>query len=148
MHQIVSEHYQSTCTPQPSVSKFPPITPSVDKNAFAGQEEACLPPELCSNCSHGCKVYISSAFFSTLMPPQFSPSLCYSLFWKLMQLGLCPEAAGHVREMKDMLIAVSNELLDNATNLNSEEIEKLRQDRFVLIFVTSFPPFIQRGGGV
>ncbi|XWS54876.1 hypothetical protein CRYUN_Cryun10bG0127200 [Craigia yunnanensis] len=100
--QIVSGHYQSTCTPQPSVSKFPSITPSVDKNAFAGQEEACLPPELCSNCSHGCK------------------------------LGLCPEAEGHVQEMKDMLIAVSNELLDNATNLSPEEIEKLRQDRLQL----------------
>ncbi|KAK8259160.1 hypothetical protein V6Z12_D13G037900 [Gossypium hirsutum] len=99
--QIVSEHYQSTCTPQPSVSKFPPITPSVDKNAFAGQE-TCLPPELCSNCSHGCK------------------------------LGHCPEAASHVQEMKDMLIAVSNELLDNATNLSSEQIEKLRQDRLQL----------------
>ncbi|XWS67950.1 hypothetical protein CRYUN_Cryun04dG0048600 [Craigia yunnanensis] len=100
--QIVSEHYQSTCTPQPSVSKFPPITPSVDKNAFAGQEEACLPPELCSNCSHGFK------------------------------LGLCPEAASHVQEMKDMLIAVSNELLDNATNMSPEQIEKLRQDRLQL----------------
>ncbi|GMI88192.1 hypothetical protein like AT1G10930 [Hibiscus trionum] len=100
--QIVSEHYQSTCTPQPSVSKFPPITPSVDKSAFAGQEEAYLPPELCSNCSHGCK------------------------------LGNCPEAASHVQEMKDMLIAVSNELLDNAANLSPEQIEKLRQDRLQL----------------
>ncbi|KAK8624994.1 hypothetical protein V6N13_089878 [Hibiscus sabdariffa] len=100
--QIVSEHYQSTCTPQPSVSKLPPITPSVDKNALAGQEEASLPPELCSNCTHGCK------------------------------LGHCPEAASHVQEMKDMLIAVSNELLDNAANLSPEQIEKLRQDRLQL----------------
>ncbi|XP_022763289.1 ATP-dependent DNA helicase Q-like 4A [Durio zibethinus] len=100
--QIVSEHYQSTCTPQPSVTKFPPITPSLDKNAFAGQEEACLPPELSSKCSHGCK------------------------------LGLCPEAASHVQDMKDILIAVSNELLDNATSLSPEQIEKLRQDRLQL----------------
>ncbi|GMI83623.1 hypothetical protein like AT1G10930 [Hibiscus trionum] len=100
--QIVSEHYQSTCTPQSSVSKFPPITPCVDKNALAGQEEANLPPELCSNCIHGCK------------------------------LGHCPEAASHVQEMKDMLIAVSNELLDNAANLSPEQIEKLRQDRLQL----------------
>ncbi|XVF67681.1 hypothetical protein PTKIN_Ptkin10aG0141100 [Pterospermum kingtungense] len=100
--QIVSEHYQSTCTPQPSISKFPPITPTVDKNSFAGQEEVSLPPELCSTCSHGCK------------------------------LGLCPEAAGHVQQMKDMLISVSNELLDNAPNLSPEEIEKLRQDRLQL----------------
>ncbi|KAK6240973.1 hypothetical protein SCA6_006362 [Theobroma cacao] len=99
--QIVSKHYQSTCTPQPSVSKFPPIA-QMDKNAFAGEEEACLPTELCSNCSHGCK------------------------------LGLCPEAASHVQEMKDKLIAVSNELLDNASNLSPEQIEKLREDRLQL----------------
>ncbi|XVE49096.1 hypothetical protein DITRI_Ditri01bG0054600 [Diplodiscus trichospermus] len=100
--QIVSEHYQSTCTPQPSVSKFPPVTPTMDKNAFLGLEEACLPPELCSNCNHGCK------------------------------LGLCTDAASHVQEMKDMLISVSNELLDNVTNLSPEQIEKLRQDRLQL----------------
>ncbi|OMP01612.1 hypothetical protein COLO4_11772 [Corchorus olitorius] len=100
--QIVSEHYQSTCTLQPSVSKFPPITPSVDKKAFSGQEEPRLPPELCSICSHGC------------------------------QLGLCPEAASHLQEKKDMLIAVSNELLDNATNLSPDQIEKLRQNRLQL----------------
>ncbi|XVE93247.1 hypothetical protein REPUB_Repub01dG0173900 [Reevesia pubescens] len=102
LDQIVSQHHQSNCIPQPSVSKFPPITPSADKNAFTQQEEACLPPELCSNCSHGCK------------------------------LGLCPEAASHLQEMKDMLIDVSNELLDNATNLSPEQIEKLLQDRLRL----------------
>ncbi|KAK9044368.1 hypothetical protein V6N11_072674 [Hibiscus sabdariffa] len=100
--QIVSEHYLLTCTPRPSVSRFPPITPRVDKSAFAEEEEACLPPELCSNCSHGCK------------------------------LGHCPEAASHMQEMKDTLIAVSNELLDNVTNLSPEQIEKLRQDRLQL----------------
>lgn len=47
-----------------------------------------------------------------------------------MQLGLCPEATGHLQEMKDMLIAVSNELLDNATELNPGQIDKLRQERF------------------
>ncbi|GLT86281.1 hypothetical protein SLE2022_044270 [Rubroshorea leprosula] len=99
--QIVSEHYQSVCTPQPSISKFPPITPTVDRYNMA-QEEACLPPELCSVCSHGCK------------------------------LGLCPEAANHVQEMKDMLIAVSNELLDNVADLSPQKIEKLRQDRLQL----------------
>ncbi|XWS62821.1 hypothetical protein CRYUN_Cryun06bG0043500 [Craigia yunnanensis] len=90
--QIVSERYQSTCTPQPSVSKFPPFIPSVDKNA-------CL------------LNYAQTA---------------------LMGLGLCPEAASHVQEMKDMLIAVSNELLDNAANLSPEQIEKLRQGRLQL----------------
>lgn len=62
-----------------------------------------------------------------------------------MQLGHCREAASHVQEMKDMLIAVSNELLDNATNLSPEQTEKLRRDRFVLKFVISFLHFISRG---
>jgi hypothetical protein len=55
--QIV-EQYQSTCTPQPSISKLPPITPTVDKK-FAGQDASCLPPELCSNCSHGLQVCVA-----------------------------------------------------------------------------------------
>lgn len=46
-----------------------------------------------------------------------------------MQLGLCPEAANHLQEMKDNLIAISNELLDNGENLSSTQIAKLRQDR-------------------
>lgn len=74
--------------------------------------------------------------------------ILYSWFWKLMQLGLCPEAASHVQEMKDKLIAVSNELLDNASNLSPEQIEKLREDRFVLLpptmFVICCPPSMTR----
>ncbi|OAY39796.1 ATP-dependent DNA helicase Q-like 4A isoform X1 [Manihot esculenta] len=100
--QIVMEHYQSTSTPQPSVSKFPPITPTADKNNFMRSEETFLPSELCQNCNHGFK------------------------------LGLCPEAANHLQEMKDMLISVSNELLDNTANLSPAQIEKLRQDRLQL----------------
>jgi len=46
-----------------------------------------------------------------------------------MQLGLCPEAAIHLQELKDNLIAISNELLDNSENLNSTQISKLRHDR-------------------
>ncbi|TXG64063.1 hypothetical protein EZV62_011057 [Acer yangbiense] len=99
--QIVMEHYQSTCTPQPSISKLPPITPNADNDKFGRQDDACLTPELCSNCNHGFK------------------------------LGLCPEATGHIQEMKDMLIAISNELLDNA-DLSPVQIEKLRQDRLQL----------------
>ncbi|GMP39290.1 hypothetical protein CsSME_00010182 [Camellia sinensis var. sinensis] len=99
--QIVLEHYQSTCTPQPSISKLPPITPTVGKNN-AARDETCLPPELCSNCSHG------------------------------SMLGLCPEASNHLQDMKDMLIAISNELLDNAADLSSDQIEKLRHDRLKL----------------
>ncbi|KAJ4717333.1 DNA helicase, ATP-dependent [Melia azedarach] len=100
--QIVMEHYQSACTPQPSISKLPPITPTADNNKFSGKNDPCLPPELCSNCNHGFK------------------------------LGLCPEAASHIQEMKDMLIAISNELLDNATALSPAQIEKLRQERLQL----------------
>nr|KYP63184.1 ATP-dependent DNA helicase hus2/rqh1 [Cajanus cajan] len=58
-----------------------------------------LPPELCLDCIHGYK------------------------------LGLCPEAASHLQELKDNLIAISNELLDNSENLNSTQIAKLRNDR-------------------
>lgn len=63
------------------------------------QDESCLPEELRSNCSHGLK------------------------------LGLCPDAARHLQEMKDNLIAISNELLDNVTELTPEAVEKLRHDR-------------------
>lgn len=52
--QIVMD-YQSSGTPRPSVSKFPPITPVVKANDTR-PEETCLPPELCVNCSHGFKV--------------------------------------------------------------------------------------------
>ncbi|KAF9685004.1 hypothetical protein SADUNF_Sadunf03G0009200 [Salix dunnii] len=103
--QIVLEHYQATCTPQPPISKFPPITPTADQNSFTRPEEISVPPELCSNCSHGLK------------------------------LGLCPEAAKHLQEMKDMLIAVSNDLLDNAAELSQAQIDKLRQDRFALLCI-------------
>ncbi|KAL5176217.1 ATP-dependent DNA helicase Q-like 4A [Glycine soja] len=96
--QIVEEH-QSTCTPKPSISKFPPITPTADKDNFARQGDNVLPPELCLDCIHGYK------------------------------LGFCPEAASHLQEMKDNLIAISNELLDNGENLNSTQIAKLRHDR-------------------
>ncbi|KAF3444465.1 hypothetical protein FNV43_RR14157 [Rhamnella rubrinervis] len=96
--QIV-EQYQSTCTPQPSISKLPSITPTLDKGNFVRHGESCLPPELCSNCSHGFK------------------------------LGICPEAASHLQEMKDMLITISNELLDNFNDLSPGKIEKLREDR-------------------
>ncbi|XP_021901514.1 ATP-dependent DNA helicase Q-like 4A isoform X2 [Carica papaya] len=100
--QIVMEHYQSTCTPQPSISMFPPRMPNVERNSSAREEESCLPPELCSKCIHGFKV------------------------------GVCPEACTHVQEIKDQLIAISNELLDNAAELTKEQLEELRQDRLRL----------------
>ncbi|KAF8376948.1 hypothetical protein HHK36_030319 [Tetracentron sinense] len=100
--QIVLEHYQSTCTPQASVSEHPPITPLISKDNSRRPEETCLPRELCTKCNHGFKI------------------------------GLCPEAASHLQEMKDMLIAISNELLDNVTDLSPMHIEKLRQERLQL----------------
>jgi hypothetical protein len=51
-----------------------------------------------------------------------------------MQLGLCPEAASHLQEFKDNLIAVSNELIDNVENLSSVQIAKLREDRCAFTF--------------
>ncbi|XP_070680618.1 ATP-dependent DNA helicase Q-like 4A isoform X2 [Malus domestica] len=98
--QIV-EQYQSSCTPQPSSFKLPPITPFIDKDNR--QEATSLPPELCSNCSHGFKI------------------------------GLCPEAGSHLQEMKDTLIIISNQLLDDVNDLSPEQINKLRQDRFIHI---------------
>ncbi|KAL1828331.1 ATP-dependent DNA helicase Q-like 4A isoform X2 [Daucus carota subsp. sativus] len=97
--KIVMEHYQSSGTPQPLMSKLPSITPTGSKDNNTRPEESCLPPELCVNCSHGFK------------------------------LGLCYEAAKHLQSMKDMLISISNDLLDNITDLNSEQIGKLHQDR-------------------
>ena len=48
----------------------------------------------------------------------------------LVQVGFCPEASVHLQELKDMLIGISNELIDNITDLESDQIEKLRQERF------------------
>ncbi|XP_023553062.1 ATP-dependent DNA helicase Q-like 4A isoform X1 [Cucurbita pepo subsp. pepo] len=94
--QIVEQYQsQSVCTPQPSVSKLPPITPTIEKR----QEESNFPDELCTNCSHGFKIV------------------------------LCPEVSCHLQELKDRLISVSNDLLDNVNNLSSVQIDKLRQER-------------------
>ncbi|XP_018452745.2 ATP-dependent DNA helicase Q-like 4B [Raphanus sativus] len=92
VEKIIMEHYHSTCTHQPSVNIF----------ASRGNEEPCLPPELCSNCSHGVK------------------------------LGLCLQASSHVEQMKDALLAVSNELLDDSTNLSPGHFEQLCQERLLL----------------
>ncbi|EOA37858.1 hypothetical protein CARUB_v10012033mg, partial [Capsella rubella] len=100
--QIVMEHYHSTSTPQPSASNFSLRTPPVDRSASRFEEDGCMPSELCSNCSHGIK------------------------------LGLCPEASTHVDQMKDVLLAISNELLDDATDLSPDRVQQLRQERLQL----------------
>lgn len=73
--QIVME-YQSTCTPQPSISKFPPITPIADNGKFARQDENLLPPELSSNCNHGFKVNVLFAFCIVLQSWSGNSLLC------------------------------------------------------------------------
>ncbi|KAI3755203.1 hypothetical protein L1987_54999 [Smallanthus sonchifolius] len=70
-------------------------------NNTARHDDISLPPELCVDCTHGFK------------------------------LGLCPEASNHLQIMKDTLISISNDLLDNV-DLNPGQIEKLRQDRLML----------------
>ncbi|KAF9602134.1 hypothetical protein IFM89_025179 [Coptis chinensis] len=105
--QIVLEHYQSNCTPQPS-SELRASTPVIGKNNIEIPDEANIPPELCTQCNHGCKV------------------------------ALCPEAASHLQEMKDMLLSITNELLelidnvDNVSDRSPEHLEKLRQERLEL----------------
>ncbi|XP_073271932.1 ATP-dependent DNA helicase Q-like 4A [Primulina huaijiensis] len=90
--QIVMNHFQSSSTPQPTISKLPPFAPAI-------LEEKNLPPELCLNCSHNIK------------------------------LGLCSEASNHLQEMKDCLINISNDLIDNIDEMSSEKVEKLRLQR-------------------
>lgn len=51
----------------------------------------------------------------------------------LLQLGLCPEASNHLQDMKDKLICISNDLLDNITNLSSDQVENLRKERFTCL---------------
>lgn len=56
----------------------------------------------------------------------------------LEQLGLCPEASNHLKTMKDTLIEISNDLIDNADEMTSQKIEALRQERFAsLLFAVA-----------
>ncbi|XP_049383336.1 ATP-dependent DNA helicase Q-like 4A [Solanum stenotomum] len=115
--QIV-EHYQTNCTPQPSVSRVPSTTPVTNSQSLAGHEETNLPPELSINCNHG------------------------------LQLGLCPGALDHLQEMKDKLIEISNDLLDNVSDLSSEQIEMLRQERSQLkLQIQHLEKFLQTVSG-
>ncbi|KAL8188794.1 hypothetical protein R6Q57_029549 [Mikania cordata] len=70
-----------------------------ESNCITTFEDKSLPQELYVECSHGFK------------------------------LGVCPEAATHLQNMKDMLISISNDLLDDVGELNSYEKEKLHQNR-------------------
>jgi len=123
------EHYQTNGTPEGSASKHTIFTPVTPRSNVAGPSEETLPPELCENCYHGLKVRLC-----ILARPFCFWNCIHSdvnvLCLQITQLGLCPEATSHLREMKDRLIAISNDLLDNV-ELSSSQIESLRQERFV-----------------
>lgn len=55
----------------------------------------------------------------------------------LLQLAFCPEAMVHLQEMKDEMIAVANELLDDDGELNLQRSEELRKKRFDSLFYLS-----------
>ncbi|KAL6888534.1 hypothetical protein ACP4OV_009560 [Aristida adscensionis] len=74
-------------------------TPSGNNCNLNGLDENNLPQELSELCNHQC------------------------------QLAFCPEAMGHLQEMKDELIAVANELLDDDGKLNPQRSEELHQMR-------------------
>ncbi|TVU33484.1 hypothetical protein EJB05_25306 [Eragrostis curvula] len=74
-------------------------TPSGNKGNFSSLDGNNLPQELLEPCSHGCK------------------------------LAFCPEAMAHLQEMKDQMLAVANELLDDDGELNPQRSEELRQKR-------------------
>lgn len=140
--QIVMEHYQTNGTPQSSTYKVSPVTPSESKDNITS-EENCLPIELCTKCHHGFKVHVTFCFYIVLVdylkPSQLVVRLTHLFYYIYIykQLALCPEVANHLQEMKDTLIAISNELLDNASELSPLQSEKLQQERFVMLLSSS-----------
>lgn len=56
----------------------------------------------------------------------------------MLQIELCPEASSHLQELKDRLISISNDLLDNVNNLSPVQIDKLRQERFAIQYPIQF----------
>ncbi|KAK4339909.1 hypothetical protein RND71_041371 [Anisodus tanguticus] len=114
----IVEHYQTNCTPRPSGSRFQSTTPVSNSKSLAGPVETNLPPELSLNCNHGLK------------------------------LGLCPGASDHLQEMKDKLINISNDLLDNVSDLSSEQVEMLRLERSQLkLQIQHLEKFLQTVSG-
>ncbi|XP_066329336.1 ATP-dependent DNA helicase Q-like 4A [Miscanthus floridulus] len=77
-------------------------TPPGNKCSFNGMDEANLPRELSELCSHQCK------------------------------LAFCREAMTHLQEMKDELLAVANELLDDDGELNPQHSQELHKRRLHL----------------
>ncbi|KAI3907487.1 hypothetical protein MKW92_049326 [Papaver armeniacum] len=111
--QIIHKQFRSTCTQQLSMPELPPFTPVVQIDNCGSAEGTCLPPELSANCVHGLKEALS------------------------------PEAATHLQEMKELLISISNELLDNVDDLRSSpQLKKLSQDRLVPLLCVYCSPVI------
>lgn len=81
--QIVNDHYEAISTPQSSAEKIHPVMSSCnDKSTLRNM--ASLPPELCSFCSHGCKVFPQLEFlsgrFSTFIYQFTFPASYYSIY--------------------------------------------------------------------
>lgn len=110
--QIVSMHYQSSSTQKTPVLKFPSTGPSVTP---AGTKKQ---PPFMETSAHGSSNPIQDA----------NNYICNHG----VQVTLCAEAAVHLREMKDGLISISNDLLDNAAELSPQQSEKLRLERLQL----------------
>jgi hypothetical protein len=87
------------------MSKFPPFTPTADKDNFAGQGDTFLPPELCLDCIHGYKVLIGHVLLCHELPCSFVGLIC--LILKLDAVRICHEAACHLQEFKDNLIVTN-----------------------------------------
>ncbi|KAI5066012.1 hypothetical protein GOP47_0018636 [Adiantum capillus-veneris] len=108
LDQIVSEHYERGCTQTAT---------------------AVLPKKM--------SAYILSEPRTEVTSPSFSPGTP-EIFTKekLCRHGVkviyCQDAKVHLQEMKDKLIQVSNELLDNAAELTPEKSEELRVERLSL----------------
>ncbi|CAN6247237.1 unnamed protein product [Urochloa humidicola] len=77
-------------------------TPPGNKCNFNGMDETNLPQELSELCNHQYK------------------------------LAFCPEAVVHLQEMKNELLAVANELLDDDGGLDPQRSEELRKKRLHL----------------
>uniref|UniRef100_K3YPE6 DNA 3'-5' helicase n=1 Tax=Setaria italica TaxID=4555 RepID=K3YPE6_SETIT len=77
-------------------------TPPGNKCNFNGIDETNLPQELSELCNHQCK------------------------------LAFCPKAMDHLQEMKNEMIAVADELLDDDGKLNLQRSEELRKKRLHL----------------
>lgn len=110
--QIISMHYQSSSTQKTPVSKFPSTVPSGTPADTRKQ-------------SH----FMETSVHGSSNPIQDDHNYICS---HGVQITLCAEAAVHLREMKDGLISISNELLDNAAELSPQQSEKLRLERLQL----------------